>query len=82
MSAERFSTGQSFRWQNEIYAVRRLLPDNRLTVLHVRSGEMQTVPLRELVGALFAGTLQFVQDGVAAVVYLHWLKLKAGLTCW
>jgi len=66
MSAERFSTGQSFRWQNEIYAVRRLLPDNRLTVLHVRSGEMQTVPLRELVGALFAGTLQFVQDGVAA----------------
>lgn len=63
MSARRFSTGQHIHWQNEIHEVRRLLPDNRLVIVQMRTGDMQTVPLHQLVEALFAGTLQLIKEG-------------------
>jgi putative transposase len=66
MSAERFSTGKQFYWQDEVYEVRRLLPGNNLDIANLQTGEMQTVALAHLVKALFAGELRFVISGQSA----------------
>jgi putative transposase len=63
MSSERFSTGKQFHWQDEIYVIRRLLPGSNLNVTNVRTGETQTVPVIQLIEALFADELQFVGSG-------------------
>ena len=63
MSVERFSTGREFHWQGETYVIKRLLPESNLNVTNVRTGETQTVPVIQLIKALFADELQFVGDG-------------------
>lgn len=59
MSAERFSTGKQFYWQEEAYQVRRVLPDNNLNIVNLRTNEAQTVALTQLVKALLADELRF-----------------------
>lgn len=59
MSAERFSAGKQFHWQEEVYQVRRLLPTNDLVIINLRTAETQIVALAQLVEALFAGELRF-----------------------
>ena len=66
MSAQRFSIGRQFYWQDEIYEVRRLLPDGNLNVINVRTSETQNVTFTQLVEALWACDLQFVVDGQPA----------------
>lgn len=66
MSAQRFSIGRQFYWQDEIYEVRRLLPDGNLNVINVRTSEAQNVTFIQLVEALWACDLQFVVDGQPA----------------
>ena len=63
MSAQRFSVGKQFHWQGETYEVKRLLSNNNLNVLSVRTGEAQTVAFSQLINALLAGELYFVIDG-------------------
>ena len=60
MSGQRFNIGKQFCWQDEVYEVRRLLPDGSLNVINLQSGEAQAVVFTQLVEALWAGELQFV----------------------
>jgi len=60
MSAHRFSTGQSFYWNGNIYEVKRLLPDGQINIEDFASGAIQIVAVQQLVEALFAGDLQFL----------------------
>ncbi|NBD36815.1 MAG: DDE-type integrase/transposase/recombinase [Chloroflexi bacterium] len=66
MSAQRFSTGKQFVWQDVIYEVKRLLPDNLLIIEDVQTTERQSVPFAELAQALFEGELHFVAEPSAA----------------
>jgi putative transposase len=59
MSAQRFSTGKQFYWQAETYQVRRILSDNNLYIVNLRTNEAQIVTLTRLVSALFADELRF-----------------------
>jgi putative transposase len=63
MSAQRFSVGKQFHWHGETYEVKRLLSNNNLNVINVRTGEAQTVAFSQLINALLAGELYFVIDG-------------------
>jgi len=60
MSAQRFSTGKLFRWRETVYEVKRLLPHAEVNIEDVASGAIQIVPLDDLVAALFAAELVFV----------------------
>jgi hypothetical protein len=60
MSAQRFSTGQHFLWQEVEYEVKRLLPESRLLIEQLATTELQQVAFTVLAQALFAGELRFV----------------------
>lgn len=60
MSAHRFSTGKQFRWRESVYEVKRLLPQAEVNLEEVTSGAIRIVPLHELVTALFAEELIFL----------------------
>jgi putative transposase len=62
VSTERFSTGKQFHWQGATYEVKRLLPGSDLNVANMCSGEMRTVPVGQLVEALFADELHFAGE--------------------
>lgn len=59
MSAERFSVGKEFVWNNALYRVIRLLPGNVLTIENMATGSLDTVELTKLITALFANELTF-----------------------
>jgi putative transposase len=61
MSAQHFSTGKCFHWQEVTYEIRRLLPEGKLRIEDVLTGEA-VVELSALVEALFDGELRFVVD--------------------
>jgi putative transposase len=63
MSAQRFSTSKQFIWQDVIYEVARLLPDNMLNIENVQTAEVRVVTFTELAQALFAGDLRFLVRG-------------------
>lgn len=60
MSAQHFSTGKQFRWQGELYEVKRLLPNGEINIEVVKTGATVVKPIREIVEALFGGELFFV----------------------
>ena len=60
MSAHRFSTGQSFYWNGNIYEVKRLLPEGQINLEEFATGAIQIVAVQQLVEALFAGDLKFL----------------------
>jgi putative transposase len=60
MSAQRFSTGKQFVWQDATYKVKRLLPRGMIDMENVQTAESYIVPFAELAQALFAGELRFV----------------------
>jgi putative transposase len=66
MSAQRFSTGKQFVWQDSVYEVKRLLTGNLLTIENVQTTERQSVPFSALAEALFAGELHFVAESRTA----------------
>ncbi len=59
MSAQRFSTGKQFVWQDVVYKVKRLLPGGMLDIESIQKAESHTVPFADLAQALFAGELRF-----------------------
>ncbi len=63
MSAQRFSVGKQFRWRDEVYEVKRLLPDGNLNLINIRTGEAQTVACIQLVRDLLADELRFLVGG-------------------
>ena len=63
MSAQRFSTGKCFHWQNATYEVRKLLPGGKLRIENVLTGDEIVVDLSNLVEALFDGDLWFASNG-------------------
>lgn len=63
MSAQRFAIGTQFRWQDVDYEVKRLLPDNKVNILNLQTGEIHTVQFIELFRAICDESLQFLQDG-------------------
>jgi len=63
MSAQRFSTGKCFHWQDTTYEIRRLLPGGKLRIEDVLTGDATVVELSTLVEALFDGKLRFAIEG-------------------
>ena len=63
MTAHRFSTGKQFCWNGQFYEVRRLLPENRLNIADLHTGETQSVAFLQLFKALLNAELQFVLNG-------------------
>jgi len=63
MSAQRFSTGRCFHWQDTTYEIRRLLPEGNLSIEDVLTGDAVVVELSTLVKALFDGQLCFAIKG-------------------
>jgi len=61
MSVHRFSSGARFRWHDQTYEVRRLLPDQQVNIEDIFSGAVLVIELSVLVHALFAGELHFVR---------------------
>lgn len=66
MSAQRFSAGKRFQWQDATYEIRRLLPEGKIDIENVFTGDVTVVELLALIGALFDGKLRFVLDGKLA----------------
>lgn len=62
MSAKRFTLGQAFYWGDAAYEVARLLPDGKINIENVLTGEMRTETRMTLVEALFSGKLRFPDD--------------------
>lgn len=60
MSAERFSVGKRFEWNNATYEVKRLLPEGQINVEEVSSGAVRVESVQILVEALFASHLRFI----------------------
>jgi len=63
MSAQRFSVGQQFLWEETYYEVRRLLADSQLEIVNLSTHETQTVAFLQLYQALLINELQFVVEG-------------------
>lgn len=66
MSTTRFSTGKTFTWQGDPYTVKRLLPGHQLRIENAATGQGRVVAFQELVEALVAGQLAFLDDGEPA----------------
>ena len=63
MSAQRFSTGNRFHWQDGVYEIKRWFPgEGKVSLEHILTGAIQSIDLLVLVRALFDGELRFV-DG-------------------
>jgi putative transposase len=63
MSAQRFSTGNRFHWQDGVYEIKRWFPgEGTVSLEHILTGAIQSIDLLVLVKALFDGELRFV-DG-------------------
>ena len=60
MSAQRFSVGKQFEWNNILYEVKRLLPEGLVNFEEVISGAVRVEKVQVLVEALFSGRLRFV----------------------
>jgi putative transposase len=71
MSAQRFSTGKCFHWQEATYEIRRLLPGGKLRIEDVLTGDAVIVELSTLVEALFDGRLRFAIDDQHATPDAH-----------
>ncbi|MBN2258848.1 MAG: hypothetical protein JW704_13710 [Anaerolineaceae bacterium] len=63
MSTQRFSTGKYFHWQDTTYEVKRLLPEGKLRIENVLTGDVIVIDISTLIEALFAGDLRFAVDG-------------------
>lgn len=61
MTTHRFSTGTLFRWQDTLYEVKRLLPNQEINFENVASGAVLVKPLTELINAWMHGELVFTQ---------------------
>lgn len=66
MSTTRFSTGKEFTWQGSLYIVKRLLPGHQLHIENLITGQVRLVSFQELVEALVARELAFMENGNAA----------------
>lgn len=65
MAAYNFYTGVRFQWEGKLWEIVRTFPDNRQYNLETsETGETKTVSYQELVDALFAGSLSFIQEAV------------------
>lgn len=60
MSRHRFTIGARFRWKGASFEIKRLLPDQQLNLEDLVSGAFSTVALADLVQALFANHLHFI----------------------
>jgi hypothetical protein len=63
MSTTRFSTGKEFTWQGDLYAVKRLLPGHQVRIENAVTGQLRIVAFQELVEALVARQLAFLDNG-------------------
>ncbi len=63
MSTTRFSTGKEFTWQGDLYTVKRLLSGHQVRIEKAVTGQLRLVAFQELVEALVAGQLAFLDDG-------------------
>ena len=63
MSAQRFSIGQQFYWNDTLYEVKRLLPEGEVNIENVATCALQVLSLSDLVTSLFHGDLSFVAKG-------------------
>jgi putative transposase len=63
MSTIRFSTGKEFTWQGDLYTVKRLLPGHQVRIENVVTGQLRVVAFQELVEALVARQLTFLDNG-------------------
>jgi putative transposase len=63
MSAQRFSIGQQFYWNDTLYEVKRLLPAGEVNLENIATSALQVVNLNDLVTALFQGHLTFAVKG-------------------
>lgn len=59
MSAQRFSVGTQISWQGQDFEIRRLLPGSKISLVALRTNEMQIVTFEQLYQALLAGKLHF-----------------------
>lgn len=62
MSTTRFSTGKTFTWRSDPYTVKRLLPGHQLRIENAVTGQGSVVAFQELVEALVAGQLVFLDE--------------------
>ncbi len=60
MSSYRFSTGKLFKWNDNLFRVKRTLQNNQLVVEEIASAETRLLYRDELVKALFRNELFFV----------------------
>ena len=63
MSTTRFSTSKEFTWQGDLYTVKRLLPGHQVRIENVVTGQLRVVTFQELVEALVARQLAFLDNG-------------------
>lgn len=66
MTARRFSTGSRFLWNNVLYEVRRLLPENNINIANMETGEMDTVAFILLYRDLIEGKIRFEGEGASS----------------
>lgn len=66
MSTTRFSTGKTFTWHGDPYTVTRLLLGHQLRIENAVTGQGRVVAFQELVEALVAGQLAFLDEGEPA----------------
>jgi putative transposase len=54
-----FSKGARFRWHNDVYEVWQIQPGQNIQLVNLASGSISTVTEKQLLEALFAGSLTF-----------------------
>lgn len=74
MSIYRFVSGKRFRWQEVTYEITQLLPQEKVNLVAITSGEVLTVTQSQLVDELYAGRLRFAikdANGEAFEIVTH-----------
>ena len=60
MTAQRFSLGARFVWEEKPYEIQRMLPEKKVSIGHIFTSEVKVVDTATLVTALYSGQLKFV----------------------
>lgn len=60
MTAQRFSLGARFVWEEKPYEIQRMLPEKKVSIEHIFTSEVKVVDTAILVTALYSGQLKFV----------------------
>lgn len=80
MGIYRFVTGKRFRWQEITYEITQLLPNEKVNLVAITTGEVLTVTQHQLVEELYAGRLRFAikdtnGEGVEIVTQREFISL-------